>query len=109
MILLNERNQVRTVADQWTEQYPVGKKHAVDKVEKRKALQQLDPETATAADVAKIIGNTSWARAQTCDECKKESWECVQLGEEPNYESATATICPDCLRAALKLIEDARE
>jgi predicted Fe-S protein YdhL (DUF1289 family) len=68
-------------------------------------LDALDPETATVEDVALVMGNRSWACQQPCDECGEYSWSCVELGEEPDYESCTATICEGCLRKALALIE----
>lgn len=68
-------------------------------------LAALDKETATAEQVAEIIGNGSWVYKRACDEYGQSSWEVVQLGEEPDYESCTAEICADCLRSALKLLE----
>jgi hypothetical protein len=67
----------------------------------------LDQDTATAADVAEIIGNSFWVHERACDECGKETWEVVRLGEQPGYDSSTACVCRDCLRAALRLLGDA--
>lgn len=103
MKLLNERNQVRGVAQRWQSQYGSssygGRMHRI-----ANELKMLDDETASASDVAAIIGNTSWVEPQTCDECGAKTWDVVQLGEEPDYESATACVCADCLRKALALI-----
>ena len=30
----------------------------------------------------------------------------VEIGEEPDYESRTCYVCADCLRAALRLLEE---
>ena len=73
-----------------------------------KSLLNLDLDTATAKDITKIMGNDSWADPTQCDECGEEKEMVVQLGEEPDYESATAIICYDCLKAALDLIERER-
>ena len=107
MKLLNERNQVRTVAQKWRAKYGSGSYRADNR--KRMVgdeLAQLDVETATAEQVAEIVGNRSWVSEITCDECGKNTWDAVQFGELPDYESATAEICADCLRAALKLLEN---
>jgi hypothetical protein len=110
MKLLSERNQVRDVARRWAKQYPPhytdGDRTWVDEIQAR--LNQLDPETATAKEVAEIIGNTSWATEEVCDECGKRSWDVVQLGEKPDYSSSTAGICIDCLRKAVALVEASR-
>jgi hypothetical protein len=104
MELMNERQQIKAVARKWKRQYPTGVNGGVDIGAK---LAALDVEAATADDVAQIIGNRSWVAKETCDECGAETWDAVQLGEEPDYESSTATICGDCLRAALRLLGDA--
>lgn len=106
MKLLNERNQIQDVAERWRAThgdgtYKCDKRNRPVSVE----LAALDKETATAEQVAEIIGNGSWVRERTCDECGQSSWGIVQLGEEPDYESCTADICADCLRSALKLLE----
>ena len=102
-----EREQLRGVASRWREAYPREGRIVGDKSTKRiqDQLDALDVETATAADVAAIIGNKLWVCAPTCNECGEDSWDAVELGEPPDYESATATICADCLRKALALIE----
>ena len=101
MKLLSEREQVRSVVKRWRERYP-------DPEFRLRDLDALDPETATAEDVALAMGNRGWVRQRTCDECGEDSWSCVELGEEPDDESCTATICEGCLRKALALIERAR-
>lgn len=105
MDLLAERNQVRTVASRWRSQYGSGT-YGNDK---RRCmvgdeLAALNTETATAADVAEIVGNGSWVKKNTCHECNAETWDAVQVGQPPDCESYTATICGGCLRAALRLL-----
>lgn len=107
MKVINERSQIHEVADRWKEQYYHGGQWDNNDHSDRKLIYQqlasLDRETANAADVAKIIGNSTWVDKQTCDECRKQ-FECVvQLGGEPDYESSTASICLACLKKAVKL------
>lgn len=66
-------------------------------------LLALDLDNCTKEDVNKIMGNSSWTNL-TCDECKQNVDKVVQLGEEPDYESSTASICFSCLTKAVKLV-----
>ena len=108
MELLNERHQVRTVAEKWRTQHGTGT-YVADKRGRMVGdeLAALDPETATADDVAEIIGNRSWVDKSICHECGAETWDAVEVGQPPDYESSTATICGGCLRAALRLLGEA--
>ena len=108
MELLNERTQVRTVAQRWRAQYGAGSYSSDTRMRMvGEELAALDTETAAASEVAEIVGSGSWVSKQTCDECGAETWAAVQVGQPPNYESNTATICGSCLRAALRLLGDA--
>ena len=55
--------------------------------------------------VNEVIGNESWTRVR-CEECGESVEVAVTLGEPPDYESATATICKACLINALDLITE---
>lgn len=105
MELMNERNQVRSVASRWHAQYGAGS-YGADTCKRMVGaeLAALDIDTATAEDVKKIVGNGSWVGKRTCDECGAKTWDAVQVGQPPDYESSTAIICGDCLRAALRLL-----
>lgn len=108
MRLINERENVRGVAERWKAQYFRSGTWArldIGRAEKiYHDLAALDPETATARDVAAIIGNSSWAGPGDCNECGQSRNVLVELGQEPDYESATDRICEDCLRKALALV-----
>lgn len=104
MKLINARTLIQGVASAWRSQYPdarLGK----DKQEIGLRLAALDGNTATAEQVNAIIGNDSWTTPPTCGECGKRGGVVVQLGEEPDYDSATAHICPGCLQQAVVLLE----
>lgn len=98
-----ERDQVHTVSRRWHAAYQ-SDQWGADKVLIGNALAALDPEVASAEDVARIIGNPTWAEPQACDECKTRSWDVVRVGEEPDYESRTTYVCGACLRRALALL-----
>lgn len=70
------------------------------------AMRSLDPETCTVADIDAITGNSSWARLR-CDECGTDVGMVVEVGQLPDYESATAHLCHPCLLKALALAEQA--
>ena len=112
MKLITIRSQIRDVARKWHAQYmPVPSKgwlYGMNKEEAYAQLAALDKETATAADVAAIIGNDSWACPQRCHECNGHFDEVVQVGEKPDYESATCQLCKACARkAACMLLTEA--
>jgi len=108
MKVIDERYKVRGVAEHWKAQYfrngKWGNTVTGDCGEIYAKLAALDPETAVAADVAKIIGNNSWAGPDNCHECGETVPRTVQVGQEPDYDSHTAQLCEDCLRHALALL-----
>ncbi len=104
--IITERDLIRTVADRWAEQYETG--YYAKDAEKQailRSLRYLDKETCSADDVNKIIGNKSWTRMH-CSECSKTTNWAIQVGEPPDYESATATLCRACFDKAVKLVND---
>lgn len=115
MKLITIRSQIRDVSERWDRRYKSGT-YGADKVETGKRLAEIDPETATAEEVAAIIGNDSWACRQDCDECGEESTilvrvggepdyrGVVRVGEEPTYGSAPSEICQECLNTAVQLM-----
>ena len=107
MKLITIRSQIQDVAGRWAIQYYSNGERARDK-KILQALLALNTATATAEDVAAIIGNPTWVCPQTCSECKNEYVDAVvEVGEEPNYGSNTAWLCRDCLIKALALMDSA--
>lgn len=108
MKLINARVEIREVSAKWKAQYCHQGKWSTtlngDTQRIYDKLAQLNVETATPAQVEKIIGNNSWAGDQSCDECGEKVKAVIQLGDEPDYESHTAEVCADCLRKALALM-----
>jgi hypothetical protein len=60
-------------------------------------------EAKTEEDVSSAIGNDSWTRNK-CHECGLDCDTVIVLGEEPDYESNTAQICPSCIKKAVDLV-----
>ena len=114
MKLITIKSQIKEVVKRFRRQYKdfndnfVLKCSVGDKTVKQiyEELLKLDVNKATAFDIEKIMGNTSWTEPQTCDECNKKFDIVIQLEEEPDYESSTIIICKSCLEKALKLIQD---
>lgn len=96
IVVLTTRSQIRGVAKSWQDQYPIVHEHHEGI---RECLDALDGETATAADVAAIIGNDSWT-ALACDVCGDDVAALVRLGDEPDYDSRTLSVCDGCLASA---------
>jgi hypothetical protein len=111
MKLTTQRDLIRAVAARWRQQYepfthdtPLfsvrnGYRQAIPKKEIAAMLDAIDAETATPEDIAAIIGNESWTRL-TCDECGKDTDAVLTVGQEPDYESHTASLCRSCVERA---------
>ena len=103
MRVVTIRSQVRGVSDRWNQQYSSLGSDAQAEIGRQ--LREIDTETATAAEIAAIIGNNSWVGPSRCHECKRFFHAVVEVGEEPDYESNTANLCVECLRRALAALE----
>lgn len=100
MKLITRNTLAAEAASKWQSQY------GGDRDGKSAAIRLLgdkpDPDAVDA-----IIGNDSWTRVPCCDECGLSAVSVVEIGEELDYESATAQICANCLRSALALCDEA--
>ena len=102
MKIITRTKRASTVTKRWNETY-FGNgdwyKGGLDKQKIHKELVALgvDPK---ADDVDKIIGNTSWTQCK-CDECNSYEEETIVIGQEPDYDSATAEVCKKCISIAL--------
>lgn len=107
MKLITSRDLIRKVPERWKAQYCNGGQWGNTLVSGStkavyEALVALDLETATADQVAAIIGNESWSR-NMCNECGQNVDAVVEIGQPPDYESATAYACGPCLYKATAL------
>lgn len=101
MRLALSKTLVVTAAQRFANSYPPDKYPDDTKWGRtRNALAALDPHSATAVQVAEIIGNASWSYF-TCDECSQPVEKAVEVGGE--FCERPYVFCPSCLRAASAL------
>jgi len=98
MILITKADKIKNIVKRWTRQYPNSKQDVARK------LRQANPTTED--EIVEIIGNRSWTDNR-CQECSKDCDTLVQLGEDPDHESATANICLNCLHKAIDMANKA--
>ena len=106
MELRTERARIKEVAEMWDATYrpefrPTnnGSSKAVSM-----KLHALNLDRVTAGTVNKIIGNDSWTKTH-CNECESYTGWAIELGEPPDYESRTATLCRACFDKAVELVK----
>lgn len=106
MVVTTRKELATLVADRWLSAYCVNGSwktvmmpRTADKT--HNALVALGP-TPDPDTVDATIGNGSWTRL-TCYECDQIVESVITLGQLPNYDSHTTTVCLDCLKSALDL------
>ncbi len=106
MVKITRAELAATAVDRWFNQYFAPRTgdwrygdHNRVVYEKLKELNNPTPEQVNA-----IIGNNGWTSI-ACDECGEKRDCVIRLGQPPDYESATAYICGDCLKAALAIYD----
>lgn len=105
MRLKTKRDLINTVAERWKAQYfPWKIGNFLPKEPIYNKLLKLPKGIATAKQVNKIIGNSSWTDNK-CNECNGDFEVTIMLGEEPDYESSTVFVCLDCLQKAIELMK----
>lgn len=97
--LLTRQWRANEAAVSWNRTYPVGKPDPIGAALTALGLTP-DPD-----EVDRVIGNKWWTQ-QRCDACDKYAGDVVVVGDEPDYESRTATLCRDCITEAYNLIKD---
>lgn len=113
----SEREQIRVAAKRWHELYGHRPDYPKDVKEIQKRLDALDGETATIEDINAIFAQFPESQAYlhtlifkgVCEQCGKHSYALVTVGEEEDWESRTATLCEDCLRAALAVLQKGKQ
>ncbi len=106
--LVTRQSLARGVAAKWKHQRSCNGHWTLHRKEEERdiyeKLLELGPDPdPDAAD--KIIGNGSWTDPGRCVGCDlDDGGPRVVIGEEPDYESATATMCGACLNEAAALL-----
>lgn len=99
MFITTKDDLVKQLPARWRKAYDSGTYGA----DKALILEALEAEPVLAeARANEIIGNESWTRNE-CDECGQDCFATVTVGQEPEYDSATASICLSCLQKAVAL------
>lgn len=119
MKIITERYQIKHILETWKKiHYLNGKWSQIfwdnapyDSTELiYEQLKQLDLDTATAEDIAKIVGHDGMTTIE-CDECNRPTSRYVILGEVDNdnadvgcdFEKTTLCLCQQCFHKGLKL------
>lgn len=97
-----KNDRVDSAIEKYREAYPKPFKFRDGKTSEDTINALKNEADLTEDKVCGIVGNNSWTNL-ICDECKLDCQELVTLGEAPNYESSTASICKSCLAKALAL------
>jgi hypothetical protein len=100
--LLTRHQQAETAPDRWAAQYAHYDPKSDKKEIERQLFAALDAPSFNADLVDCIIGNKSWTRIE-CDECGQQVERAVQVGQEPDYDSHTVTLCVPCVTKAAAL------
>jgi hypothetical protein len=99
MTTTTKQDLLNQLPARWRATYGSGRYGA----DKALILSALEAEpNLTEARATAIIGNGSWTM-NCCNECEQDCEITVRLGQEPDYESATASICLPCLQKAVTL------
>jgi len=103
-LVVTRQSLANDAVRRWSDRYSNGH-YGVDKLEILRALEALGP-TPTPEAVDAAIGNGSWTMVPACSGCGAAQCEAVvQVGEDDDYESATAWLCRDCAEAAVAALQ----
>lgn len=98
---ITERELIRTrilTASEWLKDHE--KTGSPDVVAVQKKVMLLNPEASTVADLAAVGDRGCFVH---CDGCGKWVTNAIEVGAEPDWESATATLCHPCVMEAAAL------
>ena len=105
--LLTRRDLIKQVATRWRTQYfhlgTWGRCCDGSSQVVYEKLMALNLKKVKREEIDKIIGNNSWTEL-TCEGCRRDVDAAVEVGELPDYNSATVTLCAFCIASAAKLL-----
>lgn len=105
MKLIKKSDHIKTVAERYKKTYYINDKWTIYyfDVKDHKKNYELLKKATTEKEIEDIIGNSFWTENK-CSECGKDCNVLVEIGEEPDYETATAWLCPVCIKRAFEFI-----
>lgn len=102
MRLIGTRERIWNVAESYRRQYgrnPVERfRDGKSSASIQAALDAINPGTATAGEVAAIIGNDSWSY-NSCAECGERIEDALEIG----HSDSPLCLCPQCIRNAYEM------
>lgn len=105
MKVISRTGKAMNVARDWYNTYHGGRlgwRYGPDKEAIYEKLVALgDDPDPDAVDIA--IGNKSWTHC-ICNECGNSVEYVIQVGQEPDYDSATASICYSCIAKIWRMV-----
>lgn len=108
MKIITRQTQANEAAERWKIQYHSQIADGRLKNDRKDVYNKLVAlgSTPNPDDVDEAIGNKSWTECMECTECYSISDIIIQVGQEQDYDSMTAYLCPKCLRKAIKLLKE---
>ena len=97
--IVTERDLIKNVVSQWEGVYGSGRHGDDSLLKKLERLRRLDLDTVSASEINSIIGNATWT-TDRCSQCGGYSSPVIVVGQVPDYESSTATLCRPCFDEA---------
>lgn len=110
MKVMTQREAIRTVPGRFKEQYahyPAKfqfKKDGKTVSEIQAALDAMNLETCSAADIDRAIGISGWASID-CDECRQPADRVVRVGNDGD-EERWQDLCEACLSKAIAMLRE---
>lgn len=102
MKIITRHSRAAEAIEKWERTYGSKGAWGQDKTAILNALKAL-PEPVDPDEVDRIIGNTTWTRTHSCSSCAARPEVVIEVGEDPDYESATAWLCLACVGKAAQL------
>ena len=108
MKIITRQTQANDAAMRWKIQYHSQIADGRLKNDRKNIYNKLVSlgNTPNPDDVDKVIGNKSWTETMECNECYSNSDIIIEVGQEQDYDSMTAYLCPKCLNKAVQLMND---
>lgn len=105
MKIITERELIQNVATRWKSQYGYNGEWGFNEYHKNvySNLLSLDTNTATAEDVARIIGNESWSYAW-CSLCGNHSP--ISVITNATFIDEDIIICESCIEKVHSMLVD---